>query len=113
MNRNVIRICLVTAITAALAMDTGRFLMASIETSGTLARIDHWVRGWVDWNIVLDSDGGPNHAGNYCGAPIMIDRKRPKPSAPPPALGSGTDDVLREMGLSPEEIATLRAEGVI
>ena len=32
------------AITAALAMDTGRFLMASIETSGTLARIDHWVR---------------------------------------------------------------------
>ncbi len=29
--------------------------------------------GWIDWNIVLDQDGGPNHAGNFCGAPIMID----------------------------------------
>ena len=35
--------------------------------------LDHWVSGWVDWNIVLDKDGGPNHAGNLCGAPIMID----------------------------------------
>ena len=35
--------------------------------------LDHWVSGWVDWNIVLDQDGGPNHAGNHCGAPIMID----------------------------------------
>ena len=25
------------------------------------------------WNIVLDKDGGPNHVGNFCGAPIMID----------------------------------------
>ena len=35
--------------------------------------IDHWVTGWVDWNVVLDREGGPNHLGNYCGAPIMID----------------------------------------
>ena len=35
--------------------------------------IDHWVQGWIDWNIVLDKDGGPNHVGNFCGAPIMID----------------------------------------
>ena len=27
----------------------------------------------VDWNIVLDKQGGPNHVGNFCGAPIMID----------------------------------------
>jgi glucosylceramidase len=31
------------------------------------------VSGWIDWNIVLDKHGGPNHVGNYCGAPIMID----------------------------------------
>jgi glucosylceramidase len=31
------------------------------------------MRGWVDWNIVLDQNGGPNHVGNFCGAPIMID----------------------------------------
>ncbi len=22
--------------------------------------------GWVDWNMLLDSRGGPNHVGNYC-----------------------------------------------
>lgn len=38
-----------------------------------IVSLDHWVSGWVDWNIVLDQDGGPNHAGNNCGAPIMID----------------------------------------
>ncbi|MFO7659416.1 MAG: glycoside hydrolase family 30 beta sandwich domain-containing protein [Candidatus Cloacimonadaceae bacterium] len=38
-----------------------------------IVSLDHWVSGWVDWNIVLDKDGGPNHVGNFCGAPIMID----------------------------------------
>jgi len=31
--------------------------------------------GWIDWNIVLDQYGGPNHVGNFCGAPIMINTK--------------------------------------
>jgi len=35
--------------------------------------IGHWLAGWVDWNIVLDKRGGPNHVGNYCLAPIMVD----------------------------------------
>ena len=26
--------------------------------------------GWVDWNMLLDSRGGPNHVGNFCFAPI-------------------------------------------
>ena len=38
-----------------------------------IVSLNHWVRGWVDWNIVLDRNGGPNHVGNFCGAPIMID----------------------------------------
>ncbi len=38
-----------------------------------IVSLDHWVTGWVDWNIVLDQQGGPNHADNFCGAPIMID----------------------------------------
>ena len=37
-----------------------------------IVSIDHWLRGWIDWNIVLDQQGGPNHVGNFCGAPIMI-----------------------------------------
>jgi glucosylceramidase len=38
-----------------------------------IVSLDHWVSGWVDWNLVLDRHGGPNHVGNFCGAPIMID----------------------------------------
>jgi len=38
-----------------------------------IVSLDHWMTGWVDWNIVLDAQGGPNHVGNFCGAPIMID----------------------------------------
>ncbi|MEM7565125.1 MAG: glycoside hydrolase family 30 beta sandwich domain-containing protein [Pseudomonadota bacterium] len=38
-----------------------------------IVSLNHWMSGWVDWNIVLDARGGPNHVGNYCGAPIMID----------------------------------------
>ncbi len=26
--------------------------------------------GWVDWNMLLDSRGGPNHVGNFCFAPV-------------------------------------------
>ena len=28
---------------------------------------------WIDWNIVLDMNGGPNHVGNFCDAPILAD----------------------------------------
>ena len=27
-----------------------------------------------DWNILLDEQGGPNHVGNFCDAPVMYDR---------------------------------------
>jgi glucosylceramidase len=26
--------------------------------------------GWTDWNILLDEQGGPNHVGNFCYAPV-------------------------------------------
>lgn len=31
--------------------------------------------GWIDWNVLLDDTGGPNHVGNFCFAPIHADRK--------------------------------------
>ena len=33
----------------------------------------NWVCGWIDWNIVLDQTGGPNHVGNLCDAPVIVD----------------------------------------
>ncbi len=28
---------------------------------------------FFDWNVLLDSNGGPNHVGNFCAAPVMLD----------------------------------------
>lgn len=33
----------------------------------------HGLSAWVDWNLVLDRRGGPNHVGNQCLAPILVD----------------------------------------
>lgn len=32
--------------------------------------------GWTDWNILLDQNGGPNHVGNFCFAPIHGDTEK-------------------------------------
>jgi glucosylceramidase len=37
--------------------------------------LNRWTVGWIDWNLVLDESGGPNHVGNLCSAPILIDAK--------------------------------------
>jgi glucosylceramidase len=34
---------------------------------------NRWTVGWIDWNLILGHDGGPNHVANYCSAPIMLD----------------------------------------
>jgi glucosylceramidase len=48
--------------------DTGeRYARSIIED------LNRWTVAWVDWNLVLDVTGGPNHAGNLCSAPILVD----------------------------------------
>ncbi|RLM96853.1 hypothetical protein BBO99_00000139 [Phytophthora kernoviae] len=37
-----------------------------------LLDLNNYVVGWIDWNLLLDHKGGPNHAGNYCDAPIIL-----------------------------------------
>jgi glucosylceramidase len=32
----------------------------------------NWLCGFIDWNIVLDQRGGPNHVGNFCDAPVIV-----------------------------------------
>jgi glucosylceramidase len=35
--------------------------------------LNNHVDGWVDWNMVLDRQGGPNWANNWCVAPVIVD----------------------------------------
>ena len=34
--------------------------------SEIMADLNAGAAGWIDWNMLLDSRGGPNHVGNYC-----------------------------------------------
>jgi glucosylceramidase len=45
---------------------------ANAERYGSeiLADLNAGAAGWVDWNMLLDSRGGPNHVGNFCFAPV-------------------------------------------
>ena len=38
-----------------------------------IGTLNNWVDGWVDWNMVLDRQGGPNWANNWCLAPVIVD----------------------------------------
>jgi glucosylceramidase len=37
--------------------------------------LNNWVDGWVDWNMVLDKQGGPNWFKNWCVAPVIVDEE--------------------------------------
>lgn len=34
--------------------------------------LEHSVSGWIDWNLILDTLGGPNCAKNFVDAPIIV-----------------------------------------
>ncbi len=38
--------------------------------------LNNWVDGWVDWNMVLDRQGGPNWFKNWCIAPVILDPEK-------------------------------------
>ncbi|OBZ14684.1 glucosylceramidase [Bacillus sp. FJAT-27264] len=38
-----------------------------------IGNLNNWMSTWTDWNILLDEQGGPNHVGNFCDAPIIGD----------------------------------------
>jgi glucosylceramidase len=35
--------------------------------------LNNYVDGWIDWNMVLDTQGGPNWFKNWCVAPVLVD----------------------------------------
>ena len=41
-----------------------------------IGNFNNYCNTFIDWNLLLDEKGGPNHVGNYCDAPIMVDTKK-------------------------------------
>ena len=38
--------------------------------------LNNYVDGWIDWNMVLDTQGGPNWFQNWCVAPVIVDPEK-------------------------------------
>ena len=55
--------------------DTKYQFWPNAERYGTamINDFNNGTNGWTDWNILLDQNGGPNHVGNFCFAPIHAD----------------------------------------
>ncbi len=54
----------------------GRWDRGERYTRNMIGDLNNWVCGWMDWNIALDISGGPNHTGNLCDAPVLVDSKK-------------------------------------
>jgi glucosylceramidase len=49
----------------------GRWELAERYARSIINDLNRWTVGWIDWNLLLDEQGGPNHVGNYCSAPLL------------------------------------------
>ncbi len=54
----------------------GEWGLAERYARSVIQDLNHWTVGWIDWNLLLDEHGGPNHVGNYCSAPVLADAGR-------------------------------------
>lgn len=52
--------------------DSDEVQKAEMYAHDMLGNLSAGANGILDWNLLLDEKGGPNHVGNYCAAPIML-----------------------------------------
>ncbi len=45
---------------------------AEMYAHDIIGDINSGINGYIDWNIMLNNQGGPNHKKNYCNSPIML-----------------------------------------
>lgn len=49
---------------------------AEIYAHDIMGDLNNGSNGYIDWNILLDNNGGPNHKQNYCNSPIMLNKDK-------------------------------------
>lgn len=52
---------------------TDQLTNAEMYAHDIIGNLNAGMNCFIDWNVVLDGQGGPNHKENYCDAPIMCD----------------------------------------
>lgn len=45
---------------------------AEMYAHDIMGNLNAGITGSIDWNLLLDHRGGPNHVGNFCEAPMML-----------------------------------------
>ena len=55
--------------------DSGEINKAEMYAHDMLGDLKAGCNAFLDWNLLLDEKGGPNHVGNFCAAPMMADGK--------------------------------------
>jgi glucosylceramidase len=53
--------------------DSDQLHNAQMYAHDIIGNLNGGMTGFLDWNLLLDEKGGPNHVQNYCDAPIMAD----------------------------------------
>jgi glucosylceramidase len=53
--------------------EAGQLEYAQMYAHDIIGNINAGMNAFIDWNLILNKEGGPNHVGNYCDAPIMCD----------------------------------------
>lgn len=53
--------------------DSGEIQKAEMYAHDIIGNLNAGVSASIDWNLLLDHLGGPNHVGNFCAAPIMCE----------------------------------------
>ncbi|CAG0891861.1 unnamed protein product [Cyprideis torosa] len=53
-------------------VELGSWERAETYAMNIIQDLLHWVTGWVDWNLALDTEGGPNWANNFVDSPIIV-----------------------------------------
>ncbi|WP_099469246.1 glycoside hydrolase family 30 protein [Konateibacter massiliensis] len=51
--------------------DSGEVEKAEMYAHDILGNLNGGINASLDWNLLLDEKGGPNHVGNFCAAPLM------------------------------------------
>ncbi|MFT4143552.1 MAG: glycoside hydrolase family 30 beta sandwich domain-containing protein [Mobilitalea sp.] len=56
--------------------ETDEIRKAEMYAHDMMGNFNAGMQAFIDWNLLLDEMGGPNHVGNYCAAPIMSNESK-------------------------------------